>query len=268
MIRMAERMNRQTLRSDRGDVPAWPVVVIIMLMVVSIVGSETLLHHLSAAHALLLFAEIMGGLIVIIGLALGGVVIGEWIQTRRRRTVDWAMGPVVRELMDVDQLKDDELTQWRQCQRKGITVEQARQWARDGLPYPLLLASPRLPVERRSVRALARVMADAGAWDGHDRRRLVDLIGFHIELTGGTYPVLGRWLAFPQDTVRARVSSAVTHADTNPDPYFIVATSRVAAAAEAVLYELEDEHGIKGYRQQSYFYRPARPVHPSWLAHA
>jgi len=34
----------------------------------------------------------------------------------------------------------------------------------------------------------------------------------------------------------------------------------VRAATEAVLYDLEQEHGIEGYRLG-----PQRPVHPSWL---
>lgn len=78
---------------------------------------------------------------------------------------------------------------------------------------------------------------------------------------GGLYPVLGRWLAFPLETVRQRVTAAVMRADL--DQHFIVADYRAAAAAEATLYDLEKEHGIKGYRP-----RPQRPVHPSWLVHA
>lgn len=264
MLLMAEQMHGQVLRGDRGDVHLWSLFVIPEFVVAAIVAEMILGQGFSLAHTLLLVAATIGGLIVA-GLIGVGVVIVEEVQARRCRALDWQMGPVLRELMDVEQLNDRELTQWRRLQRRGITVEQARLWVGDGLAYPLLLASPRRPVEQRAVRALAGVMAEAGAWDGHDRRCLVDLIGFHIELTGGFYPVLGRWLAFPLDTVRERVAMAVAHA--GADRYFIVAASRTAVAADAVLYELEDEHGIKGYRQQSYFYRSARSVHPSWLAH-
>lgn len=260
MMHMVDRTDRQTLQGDRGDVPAWPMVAILLAVVMTVVATESIVHGLSAPGALLLFVESLGGLVVLVGLLGVSVLVGDWVRARRRRALDWQMGPVLRELMDVDQIKDHELTQWRRCQRKGITVEQVRQWARDGLPDPLLLASPRLAVEQESVRALADVMASAGAWDGHDRRRLIELIGFHVQIgSGGLYPVLGRWLAFPQDTVRERVAHAVAHADA--DQYFIVEDYRATAAAEATLYDLEDEHGIKGYRQ-----RPQRPVHESWLA--
>lgn len=266
-MRMTDRIS---WRSDRGDVQAGPLFAGTTITLIAVAGviAFSFMRGQSVAHRLIVFAAVIVGFIALCGLAATGAIVGERVQARRRRTLTWAMGAVLREFMDVDQLTDEELALWRRCARHGVTVEDARQWSRDGLPYPLMVASPRLSIEQRSARALADVLASAGAWDGRDRRRLVDLIGFDMDVMGHTFPILGRWLAFPKDTITARVTSAVSHADTDTDTYLIATSSRVVAAVVSVLYDLEGEHGIEGWKQQSYFYRPARPVHPSWLAHA
>lgn len=255
-------MIRPALRDDRGDVPAWPIVVMTLLVVLLIVVTKAILQGLSFPQALLLLVEGVGALVAVAVLSIAAAAISEKVQAHRRRDLEWRMGPVLREWMGTERLGEPELTWWRRCERRGVTVQLARRWADDGLAYPLLLASPRLDVDQRSVRKLANVMLEAGAWDGRDRRRLVDLIGFHVDFPGGwKSPVLGRWLALPLETVRHRVAEAVTHADI--DQHFIVPDYRATAAAEAALYDMEREFGIKGHRV-----RPQRPVHPSWLVHA
>lgn len=223
-------------------------------------------HHrtgrASPAQVLVLILTGLGGLVAL--LVVGFVVVSatEWVGARRLRNLEWRMGPILREWMGKERADDSELKWWRKCERSGVSVQLAREWANDGMPYPLLVASPGLAVERRSVHALAAVMREVGAWDGHDRRALVDLIGFHVDFPlGAHFPVLGRWLAFPLKIVRMQVADAVARADL--DHSFIVPEYRVTAAAEATLYDLERQHGIKGHRA-----RPQRPVHPSWLAHA
>jgi len=184
----------------------------------------------------------------------------ERIAAQRLRQVAWRMGPVLREWLTVEHLTDDDLQWWCECEDSGVTTEQAQRWVDQGLPYPLLVAAPGLDVEERSVRALAALMQAAGAWDGSDRRVLVELIGFHFELAapGGYHPVLDRWLALPSETVRERVATAVMRADIDQAPF--APEFRVRAATQAVLYDLEQEYGIDGYRLG-----PQRPVHPSWL---
>lgn len=231
---------------------------LLALFVSVVIVSKLRGASITLAGVIVWFLAALG--VAVVGLALCGAAAWavEVIAARRLRRVEWRMGPMLREWLNVEDLDEDELRQWRQCERRGVTVGEARRWANLGLPYPLLVAAPGLTVEDGSVRALARVMEAAGVWDGHDRRELVDLIGFHVDIPGGTYPVLGRWLALPLETVRDRVSTAVARADI--DEAVIVPDHRPAWAARSVLYRLEDEYGIKGYRA-----RPQRPVHPSWL---
>jgi len=187
----------------------------------------------------------------------------ERIAGHRLRQVAGRMGPALREWLNEEHLTDDDLQWWCECEDSGVTTEQAQRWADQGPPYPLLVAAPGLDVEDRSVRALAALMQAAGAWDGSDRRVLVELIGFHFELAApsGYYPVLDRWLALPSETVRERVATAVMRADIDQAPF--APAFRVRAATQAVLYDLEQEHGIEGYRSG-----PQRAVHPSWLVRA
>jgi len=163
----------------------------------------------------------------------------ERIAAQRLRQVAGRMGPALREWLNEEHLTDDDLQWWCECEDSGVTTEQAQRWADQGLPYPLLVAAPGLDVEDRSVRALAALMQAAGAWDGSDRRVLVELIGFHFELA----------------------ATAVMRADIDQAPF--APAFRVRAATQAVLYDLEQEHGIEGYRSG-----PQRAVHPSWLVRA
>lgn len=253
-------MVRRVQRDDRGDVPLWSLLatmsMVLLVIVVTVVIQQ---GGASPLHVLVLNFAAFGGLAVMLAMGVAGAA--DWVGARRQRNLVWRMGPVLGEWLNKERVDDAELKWWRKCERSGVSVQLAREWANDGTPYPLLVASPGLAVERRSVRALAAVMRDVGAWDGHDRRALVDLIGFHVDFpAGGHFPVLGRWLAFPPETVRMQVVDAIARADV--DHAFIVAQYRVMAAAEATLYDLEEQHGIKGHRT-----RPQRPVHPSWLAH-
>lgn len=255
-------MARRAQRDDRGDVPLWSLLVamsmVVLVMVATIVIEQ---GGASPLHVLVLLLAAFGGLAVFLAVGVVGAGTAERVGARRQRNLTWRMGPILCEWMSKERVDDAELKWWRKCERSGVSVQLAREWANDGMPYPLLVASPGLTVDRRSVHALATVMREAGAWDGHDRRALVDLVGFHVDFpVGGHFPVLGRWLAFPLATVRERVGDAVMRADL--DQHYIVPKHRASAAAEATLYDLEQEAGIKGHRP-----RPQRPVHPSWLAH-
>lgn len=159
-------MNGRALRDDRGDVPAGYIVLTMLMVVIAIVLTVVIRNGVGPLDALLLFLAIIGASAVLAGVGVAVAAIGERRQTRRRRDLDWRMGPALREWMGTERLDDAELKWWRECEHRGVTVQLARQWADDELAYPLLLASPGLAVEQRSVRALATVMHEAGAWDG------------------------------------------------------------------------------------------------------
>ncbi len=255
---------------DRGSVTTGQVHITAALMgvVILIVGGVVAVVNKGInPWELLAWFVISIGVLGVLGVGLFFFVPAPAVTARaeriaghRLRQVAGRMGPALREWLNVEHLTDDDLQWWCECEDNGVTTEQAQRWAEQSLPYPLLVAAPRLDVEDRSVRALAALMQDAGAWDGIDRRELVELIGFHFELAagGGYYPVLDRWLALPSETVRERVAAAVMRADIDQAP--CAPEYRVTAATQAVLYDLEREHGIDGYRS-----RPQRAVHPSWL---
>lgn len=82
-------------------------------------------------------------------------------------------------------------------------------------------------------------MAECGAWDGIDRRRLNDIIGWHIDIVGPQYPVLHRWLAFSLPLIAERVATAVEQApltwrSARPE-------HKATLAAEHALYEMEQK---------------------------
>lgn len=86
MVHMAERMDWE-LRGDGGDVPAWPVVVTLLLVVVAIVATQSVLDNLSARHALRLFIEVLGGLVALVVVMVVGVLLWDWDQARQRRSL-------------------------------------------------------------------------------------------------------------------------------------------------------------------------------------
>lgn len=104
------------------------------------------------------------------------------------------------------QVSDYRLEDWLRSQRDGMTIAEADHWSAHGYPPGLADAARRHAVPLATVDDLRQVMRDTGVWDGLDRAKLEDLIGWHIELTNGVrYPVLHRWAAHPTETVRRAV---------------------------------------------------------------
>lgn len=91
----------------------------------------------SPAQVLVLILTGLGGLVAL--LVVGFVVVSatEWVGARRQRNLEWRMGPILREWMGKERADDSELKWWRKCERSGVSVQLAREWANDGMPYPL-----------------------------------------------------------------------------------------------------------------------------------
>lgn len=248
---------------DRGD--ASLEMVAVALVVFAAAGAEITfllakVHHASSWHAFrdaAIFTVAFPVAVLLLALVVGPLVAAAEAWRRvRRRDIERRMGPLLREWLALDPgepLTEYEIAWWRKCERRGVTMRDARRWSDQGLPYPLLFAAPGASVDVREVRALADVMHAAGAWDGRNRRKLVDLIGVHFDPPADVYPVLDRWLMLPRDRVADSVVAATASA---------VDQRAAGWAAQRVLYQLEKELGLtKNHRP-----RLPKTVHPSWEA--
>lgn len=254
------------LRDDRGSAPVWPLVVGAVLAGAVLGATLAIRAHGRASRVPWVF---LGGLLGVAGilwlglLALPVTCLADRVAAARRRRLDASMGPLLRNWLGLEigaELHDEEFRWWRRCVRRGITAREVQRWSDRGMPYPLLVAAPGTDLQLGPVLALANVMRSAGAWDGLDRRALTDLIGYHVEIMAGSaYPVLDRWLTLPLPQVRDQVATAVSRADLDL-PYARV-EARASLAAERVLYDLEAENGLKGYRRRS-----PKVIDPSWIA--
>ncbi len=141
-----------------------------------------------------------------------------------------------------------EVLAWVTYQRLGVTDEIAQRWSERGYGPGIAAAALVDLATVDQVDELAKIFWDAGAWDGHDRLALTDLIGWHLDVDGDIghpYPVLGRWLALPPTLVYERVRETVDRAHRghlSVDSVTQFTADPAVQAAAAVLEQLESGH--------------------------
>lgn len=148
-------------------------VVVIPVVIVLSTGS--------VRAASLHLAAVVGGLVMVGTL----VFLIDKIDARQldRARVTWE--PKLREwyaLPAEHHLRDREIRLWLKQHRKGLSVDIAGSWARQGLAPPLASAAIHRDVGIGSVKELAAVLSKAGACDPTDRRAVAALIGTNVDL--------------------------------------------------------------------------------------
>jgi hypothetical protein len=245
-------MNRdrttERARNDSGEATLQWVAIAGAIVIAGIIVATFLMnkarHHGTALLPTLPALAITVGVMIGLAACMWAVsVVGIKLHDRRIAQARRLWEPRLRTwfaLPAESTLQDYEIEQWLREHRRGLTVDIAAEWAHEGFAPTLAAAAPGKNIGIEPVKALAAVMAEARAWDGTDRRRLNDIIGWHIDIPiGPQYPVLHRWLAFPLPLVAERVAAAVEQAPVtwrSARPEY-----KASLAAEHALYELEQQ---------------------------
>ena len=241
---MRRELTTERIRDDSGAMTLEWVAIALPVLIVTIVVATILMnkarHHGTALLPTL--AIIVGVIVVVVACMWAVVVIGTKLHDRRIARARLAWEPLLRSWFALSaeaSLQDYEIEQWLRDHRRGLTVDIAAHWACEGFAPTLAAAAVRKNIGIEPVKALSAVMVETGAWDGADRRRLNDIIGWHLDIVGPQYPVLHRWLAFPLPLIAERVATAVQQA---PVTWKSARPEYMATlAAEDALYELEQE---------------------------
>lgn len=97
-------------------------------------------------------------------------------------------------LPSVQLVTDEDLLAWLGAMKAGVTPEQANAWARRRLPPEVAWAAKIEHVSEEKVDELANLMRETGMWDGRDRRKIANILGWYDNTR---FIALGEWVQHP-----------------------------------------------------------------------
>ena len=238
---MADR-TRATLRGidcDRGSMSVESCWVTVGVMVFSAVAAASVLHFVLGV-SLITVALIVGGIMIFLVAEAVALIVASRFKERTiaREREEWADD--LRVWLGGEPPEDWHVLNWREARRRGLTVEAATRWAEAGFTPAVASAAARDNISIEQAERLADLMYSLGVCEPGNRRALEDVIGWHTELpSGATYPVLGRWLAFPLPAIRAKVGEQLV--DSSHSWLAISPQHPAMMAAERALWAMEEE---------------------------